>query len=349
MKRSTLVNDTLDSYIKALSSSEKTFQISIDSERETYLKNQFYPSLKFAKTISFTPYIFNSCSANCQFCSERTQRKGLTIDRSFWAKSLQYEQTLTDVLLRFKKHQLFLSISGMEPSERVDMLTDIGIATSIFEKLGGMFSEKVMYSNLSGFANDNNKEIAAIMSNLRLTRIEASRHHFDENLNQGIARFKREQNIQQNAIFQKVISQLSIHTPIRLTCVLQKSGICSATDVEKYVAWAKNMGIQDVVFRELSHLPDTFVPNQTYHYINSHRIKLIDILHKLNNSFKLIEIKRGYYYLSFKFSFQNQVDVSFEVSDYEEMIKQHQSHLIKKLILYPNGKLCTDWNTFQNI
>ena len=59
-------------------------------------------------------------------------------------------------------------------------------------------------------------------------------------------------------------------------------------------------------------------------------------------------VTRGYFYFLFTFVYQR-IIVTVSLSDYEEMVKVHESDHKQKLILYPNGDLCYDWDISKTI
>lgn len=299
---------------------------------------------KCKKQISFTPYIYNECSANCQFCSEHLVRQG----KAMVCKDIcdNYIDKLNNILENLKEISVFLSLSGKEPTESLSFVENVLAAVAIFENTGGEISSKVMYSNLSGVVNNLDK-VKQLIEEYNINRIECSRHHFDEEINQSIMRFKQ-QKIKENIIFENIIKKLSAMVEIKLVCVIQRGGIDTFDKVCRYLDWARTIGVKQVVFRELAMFDKTVDRNTTATYIVNNRIELMDILKKLDNNFKLDRITSGYYYMSFAYLYQG-MNVWFEMSDYEEMNKIHESDKVYKLIYYPNGKLCLDWNMKREI
>ena len=299
--------------------------------------------------ISVTPYIYNACSANCQFCSELLVRSGsVTVCNGICA---DYAEKFRKVLERIKETPIFLSLSGKEPTESKEQLGIILDIAKRFQEEGGHITEKVMYSNLSGFAKDYNGLIETLKGH-QITRIECSRHHYDEEKNQWIVRFKKNageiEPIKRNEVFTDVVKRLNEVIPVRMVAVLQGKGIHNVEEIIEYLKFAEAMGVTDVVFRELAMFDEIVDHGKTRQYIEENRIELMDILEALpDEQFRLDNIIKGYYYFSFGYKYAGNINVSFEMSDYEEMIKYHgnmDDKKIYKLIYYPNGILCKDWN-----
>lgn len=298
------------------------------------------------KRISFTPYIYNACSANCRFCSEKLNRDKDEM-KNFNLSDIYFEK-LKVILNMLKDNEIFLSISGMEPLESLEFLEDALKVFKDFEDEGIKIISKVIYSNLSA-GTYNLEKVLEIIKKYKITSVETSRHHYDENVNNKIVNFKNEL-IKQNKNYESIVQKLNKIINLKLVCVLQKTGVNSYKEVENYINWAKTLGIKSIVFRELSIFNDSIAENEVSKYIKDNRVQLINILKEINSdNFKIKEIYKGYYYFSFRYLYKGDIEVTFEASDYEEMIRKHNKDEIQKLIYYPNGDLCCDWNMRNKI
>lgn len=288
--------------------------------------------------ISFTPYIYNVCSANCRFCSEKLVRDGNVMVCGDLVGD--YRLRLLDVFDQVKKRPLFLSLSGKEPTESPQQLETILQCANLYDNI----TDRVMYTNLSGFGRDF-QQLRDIIVDGGLTRIECSRHHYDEDVNQAIMNFRNRYQIKTNECFENTVRQLLPLVDLKMVCVIQKTGVKDYDDIIKYIQFARRIGVKNLVFRELAMFDDSIEDGVTTKYIEENRIEIMEILQALDKeAFQLTNITKGYYYFSFGYKYQGEMNVSFEMSDYEEMISKHYGDKIYKLILYPNGKLCTDWN-----
>ncbi len=291
--------------------------------------------------LSFTPYISNRCSAACRFCSERLTKRGAAAAGLSMCDG--YRDKLVRAFLYQRERPMSLSVSGMEPSESPEQLRAVSEAVRIAEQAGCSFPNRVMYSNLSGFTKRRD-ELLGILGDLRLTRIECSRHHYDETVNQSIARFKPGETIRENAVFSAVVHDLLQRVPITMVCVTQRSGVASQGAVEEYLDFARRNGVERVVFRELSVFLDQNEQNDVTSYITESRVEMMDLLTSLPDRFRLERVTEGYYYYSFIYRYEG-MEVLFEMSDYNQMVKRHYGDgRLHKLIFYCNGDLCRDWD-----
>lgn len=312
------------------------------------LSKAFLGGKLIRQKISFTPYIYNKCSADCLFCSEKLIRDDSLLNDQYLSVSQNYQNKLHDILQELLDVDIFLSISGMEPLESLPFLEKVLTTFDEYERNGGVVTQKVIYSNLSAMANNASK-IIALLQKHDISRVETSRHHYDEEVNDSIMQFRKKQAINCNANYERAVKEIQKYVPIKLACVVQQKGVNSIQEVVNYINWASDMRVTDITFRELSILGNHFIEDGSYEYIINNRKSILSLLDELTADFQLVEIVKGYYYFTFKYRYKGLINISFEVADYEEMIRCHTSSTIDKLIYYPNGDLCTDWNMQQKI
>ncbi|MBR3267494.1 MAG: hypothetical protein IKI58_02010 [Oscillospiraceae bacterium] len=301
------------------------------------------PVIKAAERgiLSFTPYISNRCSAACRFCSEKLYSGGIA--GAGLTVCSGYREKLTGILRAQRGRQIFLSVSGMEPSESIGQLILVSEAVRQAEESGCVFTDRVMYSNLSGFAKEPER-LTEVVRSLKLTRIECSRHHFDDTVNQQIVRFREGEAIRQNEVFIRVVRSLLQTVPVTMVCVMQKTGISSPEDAICYLEFARQTGVRNVVFRALSIFSEPADGVQIASYITENRVEMLDMIRALpQEHFRLMSVTEGYYYYSFRYQYRD-MQVLFEMSDYDRMHREHYSERQHKLIFYPNGELFKDWN-----
>lgn len=333
-------------YASALSS-RHAIPLTIATHSNLLPGKDFLSGKQVRGQLSFTPYIYNACSARCRFCSERLGRPGRSCTSDITPAG-NYVSKLEHILNTLSDCRLFLSISGMEPLESPVFLEQVLNTFSSFEHRGGQITEKVIYTNLSAAAREP-ETIAKLLQEHHISRIETSRHHYNDEVNNHIMRFRNRQPVKGNDHYRTAVETVSKVLPVKLACVLQKEGISSVTDVERYIDWAAALGVRNITFRELSILGEHFNSGATYKYIRNNRQNIFSLMEELPETFRLTEIIKGYYYFSFRYLYNNHISVCFEVSDYEEMIRHHSSDVINKLIYYPNGDLCMDWNMENKI
>jgi hypothetical protein len=305
---------------------------------------------KISVPITFTPFASaRHCSARCIFCSEALCHKNATTLSASLRPYADYFDGLSAVLRELIGIPLGISLSGLEATDDADWLCETVERLQQFEVLGGAVTDKVLYSNTSGLAEQTNgRRLIPRLQKYGLTRVEVSRHHFDAARNQAIMRFRDCDGVGRQNVFEKTLKDILANLHVKLVCVIQKTGIANLDDVENYLAWAQRMGVSEVVFREFSRTHDLYRENSTLRAIEDGRVSIESILQELDGTtdhhFELTGGTIGYYYWNARYLWKNALDVTFETSDYELMKTRHQSDVIYKLIYHANGNLTGDWD-----
>ncbi|MEL7252415.1 MAG: hypothetical protein AAFO03_28655, partial [Bacteroidota bacterium] len=154
-----------------------------------------------------------------------------------------------------------LSLSGLEAtSDPLWLLQLLALINS--NGNATLFNEKVLYTNSSGLYN--HPDVVQELVNTNFSRLEVSRCHYDDEVNQKIMFFNRNEPVYRNEYFEPLLKRLVNALPVKISCILTQRGINSISQVEKYLDWVRGLGVKQVVFRELS-IPLTkwFGPRQT--------------------------------------------------------------------------------------
>ncbi len=305
----------------------------------------------FAPGTTFTPFASaRACSARCRFCSETLVHKDATQLTAALRPGPGHAEKLARALAAVRPVPLGLSLSGLEASDDLAWLSGVLDAADAHQAAGGRFVSKVMYSNANGFfPRGDGPALVARLSRFGLDRVEISRHAADDARNQAIMRFRSSAQVADNRAFAQAVHAAATAAHVRLVCVLQRGGVASLDEVRDYLRFARDLGVTDVVFRELSRLGDGYVPNAPWRYVAQARAPLDPLLDALwpargpTEGFVPAGAVAGYYYYNVYGTMQG-VQVTFETSDYTEMKARHQSDMVHKLVFHANGNLCADWD-----
>jgi hypothetical protein len=301
--------------------------------------------------LTFTPFA-NAvrCTAHCAFCSEELQRYD---GHQLTAKRLiddypAYFARLREVLRPFRGWPLGLSISGLEATAEPQWLRELLVCLTQLESEGVVFDEKVLYTNGSGFVAS--PDLGLALQDFGLSRLELSRCHDDEAVNQQIMRFNRNQPMRHNAVYASTVRWLHQHVAIKNSCILTQIGVATLPDVERYLSWAAGLGVRQVVFRELSRLEGSYLPNVFTEWIEANRVPIEPLLAAVVPT---LETQRagwqyagstfGYYYYNEHYRWQG-VEVIFETSSYPALQAANATGVLQKLILHSDGTLSGDWD-----
>lgn len=299
--------------------------------------------------LTFTPYANPcKCSAQCCFCSEELRRlnqKSLSAhslikdyDRYF----LAFKEVLRDIST---VSNLGLSLSGLEATADYEWFLQ---ALKVISDSGVSFNEKVLYTNGSGLLGNVFDELYSYVD---FDRFEISRIHFNEQLNNKIMRFRQGQEVSSNHNFQKLIKSLNNRVNVKLSCLLNHSGISTLVAMEEYLSWANLLGVRTVVFRELSQLNSEYVRNAHFDWIERNRISVDSILEEIskNQDWVYKESHCGYYYYNEHYTYKNGIEVILEKSSYSLLLEHNNEAMVHKLIFHSNGNLCADWDPGHKI
>lgn len=309
----------------------------------------------FVQPITFTPYAsVMPCSARCKFCSENLRKLVPTISSSELRPKSDYFSSLDNVLSKLKGLPLSYSLSGLE------MTDDYTWFLTLLERLRDFRKESpvensVLYTNASGFSNAiTGDSMVKAVEAFKFDWAEVSRHHYNEDINQEIMRFRSNKEIKKNSIFLSAINSLVKATSVKLVCIVQENGVNDLHSLLSYIYWAKKNGIKNIIFREFSFLNDSYKKNSTRTYVDTSRVSIAKLFESFAKN-KEISGKidwgystNGYYFRNVMGKYQG-VDLVFEVSNYSDMHDKHNSDRIYKLVFHSNGHLCADWNPSRNI
>ena len=311
----------------------------------------FGKTRSFRPGLTFTPFA-NAvrCNAHCAFCSEELVRHSghqLTAKRLIDDYSAYFAR-LAEALWPFRGFPMGLSLSGLEATAEPAWLQSLLACLTQLESDGLLFDEKVLYTNGSGLATQ--PELIAALAKFGVDRLELSRCHYDETVNQQIMRFNRNQPIRQNGVYESTVRELHGRLTVKNSCILTRTGIANVTNVEQYLAWAANLGVRQVVFRELSRLEGSYLPNVFTHWIEANRIPIEPLLatvapnlEEQRAGWEYLGSTFGYYYYNEHYRWQT-VEVIFETSSYPALQAANATHVIQKLILHSDGTLAGDWD-----
>lgn len=326
--------------------------------------SHYQPATPIRRTIQGQPFDFRPgltltpfanpvpCNAHCRFCSEELQRRD---GHQLTAKRLildydRYFAGLEAVLEALAGLPMGLSLSGLEATAEPDWLRRL-LATLAVTAGIAPFDEKVLYTNGSGIYR--HAWMADALDAARFDRIELSRCHYDEAVNQRVMYFNRNEPVWQNGPYEALVERMLAHNQFQVknSCILTRPGVHDLAEMERYLDWVLDLGVQAVVFRELSRLDDTYLPNATARWVEANRVPIEPILQALSPSMSGTRAgwayagsTVGYYYYNEHFRYRDAVEVIVETSSYPALMAANATGIIQKLVYHSNGQLCGDWD-----
>jgi hypothetical protein len=327
---------------------------------------------RVAQPITFTPYASaRPCSARCRFCSENLRTVDGGPEASLLRPQTDYFDALHGALRQLRGLPLSYSLSGLETTDDPEWCLAMLRTLDEAARDGVPVDERVLYSNGAGFAHANGERLIDALVAFGLSWLELSRHHHDEVRNRAIMRFRPQETIDTNPVFETVARRLVARLPLRVVCIVQRGGVETAQDVADYLRWADTLGARTVIFREFSRLDARYRDNATRRYIDSARVPIEALIEPLIEplvetmiegrisdavrsqagapEFTPLGLTEGYYFWNLRLRHRSGIEAVFESSDYAAMHRRHASGVLYKLVFHANGRLCAGWSPDRDV
>lgn len=314
------------------------------------------PHIRAALPLTFTPYAaLQPCSARCLFCSENLRRVDSPRHASQLRPGPDWFAGLQRSLQALSGLPLGISLSGLEATDPLDwLLQTLEILGQQERQADQPFTEKILYSNGSGFGRSEHRpQLAQALQRFGLERVEWSRHSDRQAENDAIMRFRPEVAVADNAVLAEALAEVQQQVPVTLVCLLQQGGVDSLTRVQDYLHWAAGLGVERVIFRQFARLTRDYKPNNTLYHIVRAGVRCETLVEQLvreqTAGFEPIAHTEGYYFWNSEWRWRDRVQVIFEASDYQLMHARHASGVVYKLVYQANGALTADWDPQTHI
>ncbi|MCC7109989.1 MAG: hypothetical protein IT382_11915 [Deltaproteobacteria bacterium] len=302
--------------------------------------------------MSFTPYASAApCSARCVFCSETLLHKDSRLLSGSLRPGPRYHEELALALRALEGLPLDYSLSGLESTDDPAWL----LATLEVLEAHASRSEvgqQVLYTSAAGLADEGaGPRLIDALARFGLSRLEISRHAVEAAANQSIMRFNEGVAVATQGRFERTVRRVAGALPTRLVCVVQVGGVATLDEARRYLGWARSLGVDQVVFRELARTGADYPDSPALALLEGRRVELTELLpRERDGDFQLLAETEGYYWRSRTYRFDGgAVWVSFEDSDYALMKERHHSSVVHKLVFHANGRLCADWDPEREV
>lgn len=196
-----------------------------------------YNELK-PRSVSYLP-VAQACQAKCWFCFSESS---ISFEKKY--QEINFE-TLESYLKKAKDEgaERFVITGGGEPGllKWKDLIQTISIGKKYFDKV-------VLITN-GIFLSYKLKELEYRIRELEtagLSVLSVSRHSHKEEENQRIMGVET-----RTTQLLKNIKRIGTKLTVRLICVIQKNGISKDTDIEQYIKYSSDLGVNEICFKEL--------------------------------------------------------------------------------------------------
>lgn len=296
-------------------------------------------------------YSAQACNARCAFCVEELRpasrgtelaaQKTVERDDGRWFDALD---RVLDVVQRELRPSV--SVTGGEPSK------DPRLPRLLRTLARRGARKRTLTTNGSGLLDvREGRRVVDWIAETGVAHLNVSRAHPDQAVNARLMRYAEGPTHEQMRTIVHAAQEGG--TRVRLSCVLVEGAIGSLEDAERYVAFARSLGVDNVVFRQLMRTdPRTVAPNFVVRFSERKRVALRPLLDRVaaDRRFAFVRALRGYYYDVEVWRFEG-VDVVFEEADLARLedSKRSDPRLVHELVFHPDGRLASTWQPWDGV
>lgn len=305
-------------------------------------------SIRAYNNANLSIYTAQECNAACPFCIERLrpESRGRSLEKQK-AKERNdevYFSNLNQVLAALKQLNVSVSITGGEPSKDprlpriLDCIRDNGMR------------KRTMTTNGSGLLDPvQGKILLDNITDAGIAHLNISRAHPETAKNIEIMKFPESPTARELEYIAERCRQAGCR--VRLSCVLLKGITESLSDVLNYLEFARSIGVDNVVFRQLMKTEIAGVTaSPGILYSEARRVsfeELLDVISE-DHRFEFQKQVLGYYYYVEVWKYKN-VDIVFEEADLRFIEKQKKVNpdLVYEFVFHPDAELCSTWQPWD--
>jgi molybdenum cofactor biosynthesis enzyme MoaA len=295
-------------------------------------------------------YSAQRCNARCPFCVEelRPASRGteLALQKAVEIDDKCYFERLERVLEALRPLDPSVSVTGGEPSldprlpAILRLLADRGAR------------KRTLTTNSTGLLHvREGRSVIDWITQTGVRHLNISRAHPDQDANARLMVLRDGPTVER---LRRVVEAAQAGgTRVRLSCVLVRGAIDDFDGVQGYLDFAAELGIDNVIFRQLMKTdPATAADNFVVRFSDARRVLLEPILDEVSGDGRF-EFRRqivGYYYYVEVWRY-GEMDVVFEEADLArlEAVKRSQPGVIHELVFHPNARLCSTWQPWDGI
>ncbi|MGD0524497.1 MAG: radical SAM protein [Polyangiaceae bacterium] len=296
-------------------------------------------------------YSAQSCNARCAFCVEElrpaSRGKELAAQRSAEPDDGRWFAALERVLDAVQPGlRPSVSVTGGEPSKDPRL-------PRVLRTLAARGARKrTVTTNGSGLLDvREGQRVVDWIAGTGVMHLNVSRAHPDHDANARLMRYAEGPTV--DAMRTIVRAARAGGTRVRLSCVLVDGAIASLEDLLRYVDFARSIGVDQVIFRQLMKTdPRTVSPNFVVRFSERKRVALEPLLDRVSEDARFAFVKQivGYYYYVEVWRTDG-VDVVFEEADLARLedVKRAEPDVVHELVFHPDGKLASTWQPWDGV
>jgi cyclic pyranopterin phosphate synthase len=295
-------------------------------------------------------YSAQRCNARCRFCVEelRPASRGteLTQQKSVETNDDSYFTALAVTLEAVRPLNPSVSITGGEPSKDPRLPGVVRLLQCAGAR------KRTITTNGSGLLDwREGRQVIDWLIKGGLSHLNISRAHVDHARNAELMRLRS--GLDPEQLCDVVARAHAGGLRPRLSCVLLQEGVHSLEGIVSYLEFAKSIGIDNVIFRQLMQTDSrTVAPNDVVNYSDKQRVRLEPILEAISADERFAFQRQiiGYYYYVEVWRWRG-IDVVLEEADLAQLenTKRTGDAIIHELVFHPNARLASTWQPWDGV
>ncbi|HEY3818213.1 MAG TPA: radical SAM protein [Polyangiaceae bacterium] len=296
-------------------------------------------------------YSAQTCNARCAFCVEELRpasrgaelaaQRAVEPDDGRWFAALE---RVLDTVQRGLRPSV--SVTGGEPSK------DPRLPRVLRTLAARAARRRTLTTNGSGLLDvREGQRVVDWIAGTGVMHLNVSRAHPDQDTNARLMRYAEGPTVDEMRAI--VAAARAGGTRVRLSCVLVEGAIASLDDVVRYVDFARSIGVDRVIFRQLMKTdPRTVAANFVVRFSDRKRVALEPLLDRVSGDprFTFEQQIVGYYYYVEVWR-MGDVHVVFEEADLARLedVKRADPSVVHELVFHPDGKLASTWQPWDGV
>lgn len=294
-------------------------------------------------------FVDDYCNADCKFCVAQLRYENIAkaYEKPKIEDDEEYYRRLDEILKYIEPLNVSVSITGGEPTISPRFIKIL----ELIDKHN--LRKRTITTNGSALLNkENGKTLLDHLIDNKFDHLNISKTHYDEKINRKIMRYRN--GYCSNEDLRKIIPYaLSKGLRPRLSCLLLKEGISNIENMIQYIKYYEDIGIDNIIFRELMDYDEkTMCNKEKMDYNIRNKIKLNDVWQEVdkNSNFVPYQNLLGYYYYVEMYKY-NDVIVCSESADLKIQTdeKNKNNDIVYELVFHPNGNLNGSWVDNEDI
>ncbi|MBR3834937.1 MAG: radical SAM protein [Lachnospiraceae bacterium] len=303
------------------------------------------------KNFNFSIFLDDYCNADCRFCVAQlrySHRQAMYIKPHIQDEA-EYFRRLDKVLSLIRPLNPSVSITGGEPS----LSPKLPLVIKMIDDYG--FRKRTITTNGSGLLKKvkGNERIIEQLIRYNFDHLNISRASEKDELNLRIMRYHKDEEYCDNQMLKQIID-ITNSSPLnhRLSCLLLKESVNSVDRLKEYLEFYRQMGVNNVIFRELMDFSGDAVNTEKIRYCLDNKIRLNDIWEAMEKDSDFVPYLNilGYYYYVEIYKY-HEMTVASESADLNQQYveKDKNKDMVYEMIFHPNGNLCGSWVDSEEI